>query len=804
MKSFLRRVLLAALLVCVTAHGAIPTNTRYTVVRTPSGKVDTRYLDGDDGTAAIPLTWVTIPTISVATGATGSVNLRTLYLTEPGSPNATLTTECTPALAGGFTATADGLSWSATTAYAGLCKTTAVRSGFTAISNEYVVTAVVPPSGDTTAPTIPAGVTIVNNTGSVDVTFDASSDPYVSEAASGIGSYQVEHSVDGVATVSSSGGVQPQLTLTNVGTLSPAPSVSQSGADWQITSAGTIDGTASAFGFVNAVVAGTACATGKVTAISNTQDFAKFGVLVADSTNASSRYLGAYVVKLVSGTLSVQIRRRQTDGASAGTLATVVISALPAWVQICESASGVFTARHSLDGNTWIADVSDYALPMSASKPWGVFGTATTGGGGATATGTIAQFNLSTQSRITYNYVTTHSGTVRVRARDTLTNTSSYGATVAVAPATPSATGRAFHPGHYAWIHCGYDWRVQATLTCLLDFIDSIASSNRVTGVLIRQNWASLEGATAGDYQTGMGIMDQILARAALRGKRVILAVHPIVFGGYSPSNLGAIFPQYIVDNTSGQYGLTAFNIPGGQTGITSRIWQAPSTDRLIAMATAYGARYGNTTGNNAYFEMWEPGSESAINVTIGTDGYTTAALIAQTKRLYAGARTAWPTKGIRWHANYLGNSNGSDMANVMADCATLGCVIGGPDVLPNQTIVANQVYKGETAYLSNQRLIIPFAAEVQSPELCGKEGSYTPQQLYEWAMDDSPYDSEDSSYFIWYVNTGLCFTNPPTNTIPDTTKRWSTGILPYIQTNPTPLLKTTCPTSYTNGCVTN
>lgn len=389
--------------------------------------------------------------------------------------------------------------------------------------------------------------------------------------------------------------------------------------------------------------------------------------------------------------------------------------------------------------------------------------------------------------------------------------------TTGVCGTTQVSTGAiAWHPGHYTWVHYSFDWRQAGVVSLILGAIDQIAADTTVKGILLRQRWAAMEGPNAGDYSAGFAAMDQILARAALRGKRVALAVHAIQFGGYGgASGLPTIFPQYVVDNADGTLGVTPFNIPDRQAGVTARVWQQGTTDRLIAMAQAYGGRYGGTSGNAAYFEWYEPGSESALTVALGTDGYTVPALVTQTKRLYTGARAAFQLKGIRWHANYLGDD--SQMKDVLEHCAQLGCMIGGPDVNPWEHIQANEVYVGiRGTPLKDYRLVTPFAAEVQSPELCGYEGSATPTQLYQYAMTgDNDINTivgvppTRAHYFVWYRNIGECWLDSPTNTQPDYVRRWTNpaqtiGILPFIRTNPTPAIITTCPTSYTQGCNTS
>lgn len=381
-----------------------------------------------------------------------------------------------------------------------------------------------------------------------------------------------------------------------------------------------------------------------------------------------------------------------------------------------------------------------------------------------------------------------------------------------------SSNSISWHPGHYAWVHCSpsFDWRQATHVNCIKAAIDQIQNDPLVKGVAIRQKWIALEGNVAGDYSAGFAALDSILAYAASKGKRIALELHLQHFGGYG-GNMYNFYPSYLVDSVGGSYGITVFNRPGAQTGLTPRMWQEPTMNRIIAMAQAYGARYGNNTGNNAYLEWYEPMGESAVTVVENGEtsaGYTLAGLITQIKRLLPAARAAFPAKGLRWHANYLGSD--AQMQDVINLCATLGCIIGGPDVNPRERIQANEIYAGmRGSPIKDYRAITPFVHEVQSPELCGYEGNFTPAELYQFALTgDSANNtitvtSPQGSYFVWYRNTGECWLDSPTNTQPDYVRRWTNpaqtlGILPFIRTNPTPALKTTCPTAYTQGCNTS
>lgn len=127
----------ALLLLCAYAWAAVP-NIRYTAVLTPSGKVDTRYLDGNDGVVAIPLTWNAIPTIAVPSGSSYSVLLRSQFLNDAGTPSAALTLT-TGSLPAGWTLNADTLDYSGTGTGSAAIQITATRLGVTSISNLFTV-----------------------------------------------------------------------------------------------------------------------------------------------------------------------------------------------------------------------------------------------------------------------------------------------------------------------------------------------------------------------------------------------------------------------------------------------------------------------------------------------------------------------------------------------------------------------------------------------------------------------------------------------------------------------------------------
>lgn len=149
------------------------------IVPTPSLVLDGHYPDGNDGTVAIPLTWATIPSFLLKQeGSSFSVNVRTGYLTEPGSPNATITLLSGTLPTGWSLSSAGALAYNGTGQGAATIRVRATRSGVTSDSNPFTVESIaLIVSADSQAPTIPTGLALVSKTTTtITVTNDASSD----------------------------------------------------------------------------------------------------------------------------------------------------------------------------------------------------------------------------------------------------------------------------------------------------------------------------------------------------------------------------------------------------------------------------------------------------------------------------------------------------------------------------------------------------------------------------------------------------------------------------------------------------
>jgi hypothetical protein len=389
--------------------------------------------------------------------------------------------------------------------------------------------------------------------------------------------------------------------------------------------------------------------------------------------------------------------------------------------------------------------------------------------------------------------------------------------TTTAAPASSTNRSIKFRPGHYVWPDGIPLLGTIATVKARhFSQLAGFCSNPAIRGIQIHVSWSLLEnGQRPGDYSAGFALIDEYLAQLRGCNKHLMLAVHDRWFGGIPgaadvlpayllQSGYGPVRSSVSCDSDAGGANLGGAVIAGGNaclwTGglnLMAKLWEPAVMDRLIALSRAYGARY----DANPNFEMFLPTEESAIAVPAAL-GYSHAAYVAQLRRLYTATRAAWPTTALRYKLNWLGND--ALTAEVIAFMAELKVVIGGPDVIPGENIQSNRVFTNQSGGFRDFRGVVPFAAEVQSPSLGGKEGTFTAQQLFNHAMDGAtgilPVRPQ---YFVWYYNTWSG----------GAAQQWSTGIEPYITNtlrgqvgNGTDGTRTApasvpCPRAYTDGC---
>lgn len=285
----LRLLALLLILAAPAVRADLPSVLSVRCTLTPSSVFDTANCDGDDGTAAIPLSWATIPNQVITSGSSYSVNIRTGYLTEAGSPAATLSVlGCT--LPSGWSLGTDSLAYSGSGTGTAQCRIRATRLTATSDSNEFTVSA---------------------------------------EAAV-LGESLVEY---------------------QIGAFEPVPSTSRSVNSYTLTSAGTgFAGTADQGIFRGLAISGDFTITARVASLTdNSQPFPQAGLMVRETLDANSPAMT--MAASVTG-VGARCRARTTTGGTLASLALDATFVVPDYLRIYRSGNDL-TCSVSTDGSTW-------------------------------------------------------------------------------------------------------------------------------------------------------------------------------------------------------------------------------------------------------------------------------------------------------------------------------------------------------------------------------------------------------------------------------------------------------------------
>lgn len=778
--------LLGLLLPLADLHAALVSR-NFQIQPTPAGRLDSRFPDGDDGAL---VNWNTIPNVAVQNGSGFTLNLAT-YLNQPGSPAATIAPGCTPSLpAGGVSVSGTTISATSTTTISLTCRPVATRSGIEYVyPTSFTITSEPGAAVDSLAPPVPVGLTATPGVGTVQLAWRPSCDNFAGGLGSGVTGYDLRVGTSVIASPTHAGCSAGQLTVTNIGSV-PSPTFTQSGNGWNAVVGGAgWEGTADQIVGAFTQVTGAFMASIRVTSI-DAGNWTKGGIDVRESLDPGSRSFPCVVQRSAAGTYVNNVRPRTTTGGSRSSVANTPISG-PGYLLLVRDESGLLTCGYSADGTTFANSVANFSLPMDASVYVGPAASSTAAGTDRAVT--MENFILSTAAVQTYTHTTTTGGNYTVRAKDGAGNASAYSTAVAAAPeAASSGAARKFNPGHYASVCSGMDLdntqaQLETFLTrCERDIREAMTHPG-VRGVQIILRWALLEGPVAGQYdfslkgiQLGIPLVQRLRNVVANAGGRLMIIASNHKFGGTGPSDT---LPAYIINGA--QYGYTVFNT-GSSVGLSSRSWQPATNARKIALAQAYAAAF----NDDPYFELYGPMGETALAISEGTDGYTRSAYTTQINELYNATRAAWPNTAIRLNANFGGTPL---LASTIANCVVLECVVGGPDVIPSQHIAGNDCFAGQPGFsgCSNRRGVIPWLSEVQSPSLGGKEGDWTPAQLFTHARaGGAGYYSTTSTttganapamyttYMVWkYMD--YRETQKGDGTGDD--QMWITGIGPYV-----------------------
>ncbi len=310
----------------------------------------------------------------------------------------------------------------------------------------------------------------------------------------------------------------------------------------------------------------------------------------------------------------------------------------------------------------------------------------------------------------------------------------------AAAQAQPPHAPAKFHPGHYMTPYINDNHQQ------LLRKVDEVCHEEALQGLELRAYWAGLERGP-GEYT--FDDLDELYGALAACHKSLFLEIWAVNFKGSSEG----IVPRDLEKE-----------LARTRQGYIAKLWRPQVMDRFIALHHALAKRF----DRQPYFE----GVVLTETATSGVeDDYKPAAYIEQLTRAVRAIRSDWANSQVIIFANFIQGSSTDQFRDFLEEVASLGVGIGGPDVLPapHHGSTGERIYRGELGGRDLRgRMISGFS--VQTPELGGREGSFTPEQLFEHCVR-----MNRCKYMFWARNTS---TGGPA-------QRWSTGILPFIREHP-------------------
>ncbi len=310
-------------------------------------------------------------------------------------------------------------------------------------------------------------------------------------------------------------------------------------------------------------------------------------------------------------------------------------------------------------------------------------------------------------------------------------------AVLATSAAADPAAGRKFHPGHYLSPYMG-DGHEQ-----LRNRVGEVCREPALKGLELRVPWADLE-RDRGDYT--FGDIEDLYQRLAVCHKTLFLEIWVANFKGQPQG----IVPSYLESK-----------LARTRTGYVAEIWDPAVMDPFIALHQALAKRFDA-----------EPYFEGVILTETATSGvaagYTPAAYIEQLTRAARALRAAWQRSEVLVFANFIQGSSDGEFRSFVDALDSIGVGIGGPDVFPPPIggSKGEKVYRGEIGG-RDFRADMLAGFSVQTPELGGARGTFTPTQLFAHCVD-----TNRCKYMFWARNTS---TGGPE-------QRWETGILPFIR----------------------
>jgi hypothetical protein len=336
----------------------------------------------------------------------------------------------------------------------------------------------------------------------------------------------------------------------------------------------------------------------------------------------------------------------------------------------------------------------------------------------------------------------------------------SLGVCALFAAATAGAQGTKWHPGHYVMLNGS----AKDNFDEHLSNIDEIRNDAAIQGVMVRFWWHDLE-PTLGRYD--FSLIDGYLAALKKLSPKKRLVVR-IMDRKFDTVDRASIVPDYLRTDPVYNGGIVR-----SRKGYVSRLWEAPVMGRLMKLYEAIGRRYdSNPLFEGAFTEETTLGFDDS-NVPAG---YTKEKLEQQWVRFIKAVKPTLPTTNLFLNANWIGSLG--TMSDLVQEVRDAGVGAAGSNVVPGLLTEGQSVLDGVSG--ADYRLEVAIAYGVESGELGGSLGDFTPAQIASYA-----YNTLKAHYLFW-----------ARNTYEGTAKeRWDTGILPYLRSKPP--LRTRCPNVY-------